>query len=113
MGPATPAKKTANVTGTVTNAASAVEDVTAVPIVSSALPASASSACATSLSRRVPANELSTRVAKLPNAANVAIWRLPIAASVIANRPAITSVARTARKAAVADHSGNRRLRMP
>ena len=68
-----PAKNTAKVTGTVTSAASTVEELTAVPIVSSALPASASATWARSLSRRVPPNDASTSVAKAPNAAKVAI----------------------------------------
>ncbi len=40
LGPATPAKNTVKVTGTVTIAASAVEELTAVPIISSTLPTS-------------------------------------------------------------------------
>jgi hypothetical protein len=73
LGPAIPPKNTANVTGTVTNAASTVVELTAVPIVSSALPATASAVWASSLSRRVPPNAASTRVANPPNAAKVAI----------------------------------------
>ena len=107
FGPVTPAKNTANVTGTVTTAASAVEELTAVPIVSSALPATASARCAISLSRRVPAKLTRTSVANEPNAANSAICRLPISLSEIANRHGITTAARAARIAAGADQVGS------
>ena len=107
MGPAIPAKNTQNVTGTVTNAASAVEWATAVPIVSNMLPATASATCAASFSRRLPANEASTSVANPPKAAKVAICRLPMTLSVNANTPGTTIVARTARTAAAGDHFGS------
>ena len=101
-----PAKNTANVTGTVASAARAVEELTRVPMVSSALPAIASAVWASSFSRRVPPNAASTRVANPPNAANVAICRLPITLSVSANSPHTTITARTARRAAGRDHTG-------
>jgi hypothetical protein len=49
-----------------------------VPIVSSTDPATASPACAISLSRQPPPNVASTSVANEPNAANVAICTLPM-----------------------------------
>src|SRR5271154_429747 len=101
-----PAKNTANVTGTVTIAASTVDELTSVPIVNSTVPASARARCASSLSRHVPANDASTSVAKLPNTANVAIWALPMTAWVSANSPVATTIARTARIAAGTDHFG-------
>jgi len=107
FGPAMPAKNTANVTGRVTTAATAVDDVTAVPIVSRTLPATASATWARSLSRRVPAKAAITSVANPPNAANVAICRLPTTLSVKANRPGTTIVARTARIAAALDNCGS------
>ena len=107
FGPVTPAKKTANVTGTVTIAASTTEELTAVPMLSSTLPATARAPCATSLSRRLPANDASTSVAKPPKAANKAICRLPITLSVNANNPGTTIVARAARIAAGVDHAGS------
>jgi hypothetical protein len=91
----------------VTSAASSVEELTAVPIVSSALPASASPRCARSLSSGRPPNAASTSVANPPNAANVAIWRLPATLSLIAKIVGITTVARTARIAAGRDHTGS------
>ena len=106
LGPVTPAKNTANVTGTVTIAAKTVEELTIVAIVSSTLPARARARWARSLSRQVPANDASTSVAKLPNAANVAIWGLPITAWVSANSPEATTIARTPRIAAGTDHRG-------
>ena len=77
------------------------------PIVSSTLPASASPACATSLSRQPPPKATSSNVANEPNAANVAICALPITWLVIANSVGITSVVRTARIAAGTDHTGS------
>ena len=68
-----PAKKTANATGTVASAATAVDGLTTVPIAISSVPASASLVCAISLSRRVPANVVNTSVENPPNAAKVAI----------------------------------------
>ena len=106
FGPHTPAKKTANATGRVTSAASAVAELTAVPIAISALPAIASARCAISFSRRVPPKDTSTSVANPPNAANVAICRLPSTWSANANRPGTTIAARTARSAAGTDHTG-------
>jgi hypothetical protein len=47
-------------------------------------------------------------VAKLPNAANVAICRLPMTWSQSANRPEATTVVRTARTAACRDQTGTR-----
>ena len=72
----------------------------------SALPASASAACAASLSRRVPPKDTSTSVAKPPKAANVAIWTLPITSRQKANTPGTTIAARIARIAAGTDHTG-------
>ena len=77
------------------------------PIVSSTLPASASPACAISLSRRPPPKPASTSVANQPNAANVAICEVADHLVVIANSLGITSVARTARIAAGTDHTGS------
>ena len=54
FGPPIPAKKIANVTGTVTTAASQVVPLTSVPMISARLPATASPTCAASLSRLVP-----------------------------------------------------------
>src|ERR1700751_1607495 len=104
-----PAKNTANVTGTVTIAASRVEELTIVAIVSSTLPVIASARWATSLSRQVPANDASTSVAKPPKAANVAIWTFPITSWVSANSPQTTTIARTARYAAGTDQRGRQR----
>ena len=106
FGPVTPAKNTAKVTGTVTIAASTVEELTIVAIVSSTLPVRASARCARSLSRHVPANDASTSVAKLPNAAKVAICGLPITLSLSANSPHTQTIARIARIAAGTDHFG-------
>ena len=78
FGPATPAKKIANATGMVTIAASHAVAWTAVPMVSTTLPTTASPRCAMALSRLVPPNEARTSVAKLPKAANVAICRSPM-----------------------------------
>jgi hypothetical protein len=94
----------------VTDAAKAVFELTAVPMISSTLPVTARPACAISLSRLVPPNVASTRVAKPPNAANVAICRLPMTSYVSANSPGTTSVARTARNAAGFDQTGNHSL---
>ena len=78
FGPATPAKMTANAVGRVTSAVSRAEELTRVPSVSRALPATASPRWATSLSRRVPPNDAMTNVAKPPKAAKVAICRSPM-----------------------------------
>ena len=77
-------------------------------IVSSRLPVSASARWARSLSRHVPANDASTSVAKLPNAAKVAICGFPITLSVNANSPHTQTIARIARIAAGTDHFGMR-----
>ncbi|MDQ2813518.1 MAG: hypothetical protein M3Z75_17015 [Actinomycetota bacterium] len=77
MGPATPAKKIPNATGTVTSTASHSIWLTAVPMISPMLPVTASPRCAMSLSRLVPPNAAKIRLAKLPNAANSAICRFP------------------------------------
>ena len=77
LGPATPAKKMPNVTGMVTRTASHSIPLTAVPMISPILPVRASRKCATALSRLLPPNETTTRLAKPPNAANSAICRLP------------------------------------
>src|SRR5262249_40397208 len=106
FGPDTPAKNTANVTGTVTIAASAVVELTAVAMAISALPPTASSACAASLSRHDPANVTTTSVAKPPKAANVAACRLPRTWSAKANRAGTTRTARSARTAEGGDHVG-------
>ena len=75
-------------------------------IVSSTLPVSASARWARSLSRQLPANDASTSVAKLPNAAKVAIWGFAITLSVNANSPHTQTIARIARIAAGTDHFG-------
>ena len=46
-------------------------------------------------------------MANEPNAANVAICRLPITSSVKANSPGMITIARTARSAAALDHTGS------
>ena len=103
FGPAIPAKNTVNATGTVTSPPSTAEELTAVPMISSTLPVVASAAWAISRSRRLPPNDASTSVAKPPKAVNVASWRFPMTWSVNANRPLITTAARTARIAASLD----------
>ena len=108
LGPVIPAKNTANVTGTVTITAITVEELTVVAIVRSTLPVIARARWASSLSRQLPANDESTRVAKPPKAANVAIWGLAITLSVNANSPHTHTIARTARIAAGTDHFGRR-----
>src|SRR5579871_1441343 len=100
FGPPIPAKKIANVTGTVTTAASQVVPLTSVPMISAMLPATASPACATSLSRRVPPNPAMISVAKPPKVANSAICGSPTILSVIAKSDGTTTVARAARIAA-------------
>ena len=77
MGPATPAKKIPNATGIVTSTASHLTGLTAVPMISPMLPVTASPRCATNLSRLVPPNEATIRLANPPNATNRAICRLP------------------------------------
>src|SRR6516165_6703436 len=86
FGPAIPAKKIANVTGTVTSAAS--------------------QACATSLSLLVPLKPAMTSVANPPNVANSAICGSPMPLKVSANNDGTTTVARTARIAAGTDQVG-------
>ena len=90
-----------------TIAASTVEELTSVAIVSSTLPVSASARWARSLSRHVPANDASTSVAKLPNAAKVAICGFPITLSLSANSPHTQTIARIARIAAGTDQRGS------
>jgi len=77
LGPVTPAKKMPNVTGIVTSTASQSIPLTAVPMISPTLPVSASPRCAMALSRLLPPNEATTRLAKPPNAAYRAICGLP------------------------------------
>ena len=77
LGEATPRKKMPNVTGIVTRTASHWIPLTAVPMISPMLPIRASTKCATALSRLLPPNDATTRLAKPPNAANRAICRLP------------------------------------
>jgi hypothetical protein len=77
LGPATPAKKIPNATGIVTSTASHSIPLTAVPMISAMLPVTASPRCATSLSRLLPPNEATIKLANPPNAANRAICRLP------------------------------------
>jgi hypothetical protein len=93
-------------TGIVTTAASQAVPLTAVPMVSTTLPVTASPRCAMALSRLVPPNDANTRVAKPPNTANGAICGSPMTLKVSANRDGITIVARSARIAAGTDHTG-------
>ena len=106
FGPPIPAKKIANVTGTVTSAASQVVPLTRVPMISTTLPARASPRCAANLSRLVPPNPAMTSVANPPNVANSAICGSPTTLSVIAKRAGMTTVARAARIAAGTDQTG-------
>src|SRR5215472_1634603 len=106
FGPAIPAKKIANVTGTVTSAASQVVPLTSVPMISTTLPATARPACATSLSFLVPPKLAMTSVANPPNVANSAICGSPMTLKVSANSDGTTTVARTARIAAGTDQTG-------
>jgi hypothetical protein len=69
--------KMPNETGMVTSTASHWIPLTAVPMMMPTLPTSASPRCATALSRLLPPNEETTRLANPPNAANNAICRLP------------------------------------
>ena len=85
FGPTIPPKKIANVTGTVTSAASQVVPLTSVPMISARLPTMASSVCANSLSVLVPLNPAMTSVAIPPKVANSATCWLPITLSAIAN----------------------------
>ena len=104
------------VTGMVTRAASQAVPLTRVPMMSTALPVTASPRCAMALSRLVPPKETSTRVAKLPKTANRVICGSPTTSAVSANRLGITKVARTARIAAgtdqVGSHAGRARCRL-
>ena len=77
FGPAIPAKKIANVTGTVTSAASQVAPLASVPMISARLPATARPACAVSLSFLVPPKPAMTSVANPPKVANSAICGSP------------------------------------
>src|SRR5262249_12758647 len=113
FGPATPEKNTVSTPGMGTSAASRVEELTAVPIVSSTLPARARIVWATSLSRRAPLKLASTSVANPPKAANVAIWRLPTILSQKANMPGTTIAARAPRNAAGTDHVGSQGVDSP
>ncbi len=106
FGPPIPAKKIANVTGTVTTAASQVVPLTSVPMISARQPAAASPACAASLSRLVPLKPAITSVANPPNVANSAICGSPTTLKVIAKSDGTTTVARTARIAAGTDQTG-------
>src|SRR6516225_9524687 len=106
FGPAIPAKKIANVTGTVTSAASQVVPLTSVPMISTRLPATARPVCATSLSFLVPLKPAMTSVANPPNVANSAICGSPMPLKVSANNDGTTTVARTARRAAGTDQTG-------
>ncbi len=107
FGPATPAKKIANVTGMVTTAASQVVPLTKVPMISARLPTTARPRWATALSRRVPPNEASSSEANPPNTANSVICGLPMTFRQIANSTGTTSVARTARIRAGTDQAGS------
>ena len=107
LGPATPAKKMPNVTGMVTRTASQSIPLTAVPMIRPTLPVSASPRCATALSRLLPPNEATTRLAKPPNAANRASCRLPKPSKPSANREGTTSTARNVRIAAGTDQAGH------
>ena len=69
--------KIPNATGIVTSTASHSIPLTTVPMTSAMLPVTASPRCATILSRLLPPNEATTRLANPPNAANRAICRLP------------------------------------
>src|SRR5215468_3696222 len=106
FGPAIPAKKIANVTGTVTSAASQVVPLTSVPMISTRLPATARPACATSLSFLVPPKLAMTSVANPPNVANSAICGSLMTLRVSANNAGTTIAARTARIAAGTDQTG-------
>src|ERR1700751_4162034 len=106
FGPAIPAKKIANVTGTVTTTASQVVPLTSVPMISARLPVTARPVCAINLSFLVPPNPAMTSVAKPPNVANSAIWGSPTTLPVSANNDGTTTVARTARRAAGTDRTG-------
>ena len=105
-GPITPAKTTRKVVTNVTAAASATEELTAVPTVTSTVPAAASDACATSRSRRPPPKLAITSVATPPKLVNKAIWAFPITSNAIANVAGITTAAREARSAASDDQRG-------
>src|SRR6516165_6911241 len=106
FGPAIPAKKIANVTGTVTSAASQVVPLTSVPMISTTLPATARQRCATNLSFLVPPKFAITSVANPPNVANSAICGSPMTLKVSANSDGTTMAARTARIAAGTDQVG-------
>ena len=106
FGPTIPPKKIANVTGTVTSAASQLVPLTSVPMISAMLPTTASCVCADSWLALVPPNPAMTRVAIAPKVANSATWGLPITLSQIANSAGTTMVARTARIAAGTDQVG-------
>src|SRR6516165_2424602 len=106
FGPAIPAKKIAKVTGTVTSAASQVVPLTSVPMISTRLPATASPACAISLSFLVPLNEAITSVENPPNVANSASCGSLMTLSASANRAGTTTAARTARITAGTDQTG-------
>src|SRR5260370_14063425 len=106
FGPAIPAKKIANATGTVTTTASQVVPLTSVPMISARLPVTARPVCAMSLSFLVPPNPAMTSVAKPPNVANSAICGSPTTLSVSANNDGTTTVARAARGAAGTDQTG-------
>ncbi len=107
FGPAMPANSTPNTTGMVINVARTGDGLTAVPMTSNKLLATARPRCASSLSRRRPPNDAITSVANPPNAVNVASCRSPTTSYVSANRPGTTTVARTARIAAGFDHTGS------
>ena len=77
FGPPIPAKKIANVTGTVTTAASQVVPLTSVPMISATLPTRASPTCPASLSRLLPPKPAIISVANPPNVANSAICGSP------------------------------------
>ena len=113
LGPATPAKKIPNATGIVTRTASQVIPFTAVPMISPALPVTASMRCAMSLSRLLPPNDAMTRCANPPNAANRAICRLPMPSKVSANSGGITRTARSMRSPADSDQAGHQAGRVP
>src|SRR5215469_15599021 len=106
FGPPTPAKKIANVTGTVMSAASHVVPLTRVPMISATLPTTARPTWAMNLSLLVPLKDAMTSVANPPNVANRASCGSPMTLKVSANNEGTTTVARTARIAAGTDQTG-------
>ena len=112
LGPMIPAKKIANVTGSVTTAAIQAVLLTIVPMTSARLPTTASPRCPASLSFQVPPNEATTSVANPPKVANSVICGSPTTFRQIANSAGMTSVARNARIPACLVQSGFHQGRM-